>query len=264
MPEWMKQQEDYNRIEHKAGYIIKNLNKFSSLLRFLRNEHNYNNNKDIEAYLRILFLIIYILCIVKSYSIYQLWICILFILIELSSNSGLLICSILKKSIVTFIFPFAMFIPYLFYGKINNSIFYLVKIFTVMLSVQIFISNTTIYDITKSLKKIYCPNIIIFIMDIMIKYLNITTYLIYDILQAIIIRNIGIDNNKYNTIGGLFANVFIKITSCGEDIYNAMECRGFTDKYVNVKSKYIKKNDVLYIFKNIIFLIIYYYIDQLI
>ena len=260
MPDWLENDENYKLNTKKDDYVRKNIIRFNSLIKLVQRENVYNCNNEINSSLKILSLILLMILISASRDMYQLWICILFVMIQMSLNSGKIILNILKKSLLMFIFPLIIFIPYAICAPISIALIYYLKIFTMMIEVQMFISGTTIYDIGQSLKQIRCPDVIIFVMDIVIKYLNCTAYLIRDVLQAINIRNVGKDIHKYNTIGGLFSKIFIKVKRCGEELYNAMECRGFTDTYAKPSVKHMSKKDVLFILCHILFIVIYFYV----
>lgn len=241
MPDWLENDENYKLNTKKDDYVRKNIIRFNSLIKLVQRENVYNCNNEINSSLKILSLILLMVLISASRDTYQLWICILFVMIQMSLNSGKIILNILKKSLLMFIFPLIIFIPYAICAPISIALIYYLKIFTMMIEVQIFISGTTIYDVGQS-------------------YLNCTAYLIRDVLQAINIRNVGKDIHKYNTIGGLFSKIFIKVKRCGEELYNAMECRGFTDTYAKPSVKHMSKKDVLFILCHILFIVIYFYV----
>ncbi|WP_455539851.1 energy-coupling factor transporter transmembrane component T [Terrisporobacter sp.] len=263
IPQWLESDEDYKLNDKKDGYITKNLRRFDKLVKLMQRERIYNYANGINASLKILSLILTIVLITLSKDIYQIWICMLFITLQIALNPGEIIIDILKKSVLTFIFPLIVFAPYALYAPAGTVINYYLKIFIIMLEVQIFVASTTVYSIGQALKQLHCPDVIIFIMDIVIKYLNFSTYLMCDILQAINMRSIGRDNKKYTTIGGIFTNVFNKVKRCSEELYTAMECRGFTDTYVKVPGKSINKKDILFIVCHVIFIVIYVYVRSL-
>ncbi|WP_244833542.1 energy-coupling factor transporter transmembrane component T [Clostridium sp. BJN0001] len=260
MPEWIKNNENCEINIKKNDYLKKNFNRFFNLLKFLKKEPIYNEITNISTFFRILSLIMSVFLITICRGIFEIWICLLFVMIQLSLNRGKVICSILKKSLIMFIFPCIIFLPYCFYAPFNVIIPYYLKILIIMILVQNFIANATIYEIAESLKQMHCPDIIIFITDIIVKYLKCITYLMCDVLQAVIMRNIGEDSHEYNTIGGLFGNIFIKMKRCGESLSCAMECRGFSGSYVRKTREKIKKMDVIFILFNIIFVCIYFYV----
>jgi energy-coupling factor transporter ATP-binding protein EcfA2 len=87
--------------------------------------------------------------------------------------------------------------------------------------------NTKWSEISKSLKLLFIPDIFIWIIDITIKYIVLLGEHSINLLYALKLRAIGITSNKYNSLTGIMGNLFIKSYKASEEMFYAMECRGF-------------------------------------
>lgn len=69
-------------------------------------------------------------------------------------------------------------------------------------------------------------------------------------LYSLKLRSVGKNTGKYTSLSGIAGTMFIKSKEMAEDMYSAMECRGFTGEYhVNSKLKFTFA-DFIYIMIN--------------
>jgi cobalt/nickel transport system permease protein len=52
-----------------------------------------------------------------------------------------------------------------------------------------------------------------------------------NMMYALKLRSVGKNKNKYTSLSGIAGSMFIKSKEMAEDMYAAMECRGFTGEY---------------------------------
>lgn len=80
-----------------------------------------------------------------------------------------------------------------------------------------------------------------------------------ELLYSLKLRSVGKNRSKYNSLAGIVGTMFIKSTEMAEEMYSAMECRGYTGDY-KLHDK-LKPNfaDLVYVFINggIIFTFVY-------
>ena len=55
--------------------------------------------------------------------------------------------------------------------------------------------------------------------------------LITELLTSLQLRSVGKNNKKYSSIGGVMGVTFVRGTEMNRQMYEAMQCRGFTDDY---------------------------------
>ena len=119
--------------------------------------------------------------------------------------------------------------------------------------------NTKWSEISKALKLIFIPDIFIWIMDITIKYIVLLGEHSINLLNALKLRSIGITANKYNSLTGIMGNLFIKSYKMSEEMFHAMECRGFVGEYTTKVNLKLKKMDYVYLAINILLVILFIY-----
>ena len=80
-------------------------------------------------------------------------------------------------------------------------------------------------------RKAHIPGTVIFIIDITFRYIVLLGNLMQDLLTAVSLRSIGRNDKKYNSVGGVMGVTFLRGTEMNKEMYEAMQCRGFTDDY---------------------------------
>ena len=81
------------------------------------------------------------------------------------------------------------------------------------------------------LKKLHVPSVFVFTLDITLKYIVLLGDLIKDLLTSLTLRSVGKNNKKYQSVGGVMGQTFIRSVKMSQEMYEAMQCRGFTDDY---------------------------------
>ena len=75
------------------------------------------------------------------------------------------------------------------------------------------------------------PGTVIFIIDITFRYIALLGNLMQELLTAVSLRSVGRNDKKYNSVGGVMGVTFLRGTEMNKEMYEAMQCRGFTDDY---------------------------------
>ena len=122
----------------------------------------------------------------------------------------------------------AMFIQL---SGIRNELLVVIKVFFSISTLSIFNHTTQWNHITGALRKLHIPGIFIFTLDITLKYIVLLGNLITDLLTSLQLRSVGKNNKKYSSIGGVMGVTFVRGTEMNRQMYEAMQCRGFTDDY---------------------------------
>ena len=123
------------------------------------------------------------------------------------------------------------------------------------------LSHTTKWsEISKSLKLLFIPDIFIWIMDLTIKYIVLLGEHSIDLLYALKLRSIGITPNKYNSITGIIGNLFVESYKMSEEMFHAMECRGFVGEYTTKANLKLNKIDYVYFITNILLVSLFVYL----
>jgi cobalt/nickel transport system permease protein len=160
------------------------------------------------------------------------------------------------------VFTFVILLPAAFWGNSYSSVMITSKVFTTVMAVNILSHSTRWNSITNALKRFFVPDIFIFVLDITIKYILMLGDFSLNMLYSIKLRSVGRNENKYASLSGVAGTMFIKSKEMAEDMYAAMECRGFTGEYIiNSKLKFTFA-DYLYIIINIGIIFIFVYLGR--
>lgn len=256
VPQWLSAKDNYIPKEEKNLYIEKSIFSLIKIVSIIR--HNKNQDKlvySINPTLKIISIIIMILCVAISRSFIYLWtvdvyVIINIVLLEKKSRKRILLNS--------FMFPLITLIaliPAMLHGNIHNSLLLFQKLIITILLMNLLSHNTKWSEISKSLKLLFVPDIFIWIMDISIKYIVLLGEYSINLLYALKLRSIGVTSNKYRSLTAIMGNLFIKSYKISEDMFHAMECRGFTGEYTAKVNLKLNKSDYVYLTINVLLVI---------
>ena len=260
VPEWLSVKDNYIPKEEKNLYVEKSIFSLIKIISIIR--QNKNQDKliySINPTLKVVSIIVMILCVSISRSFIYLLLIDIYVLINLFLMEKKSRKRILFKS---FIFPLVTLIaliPSMFYGNIYNSLLIFQKLIITILLMNLLSHNTKWSEISKSLKLLFIPDMFIWVMDITIKYIVLLGEHSINLLNALKLRSIGINYNKYNSLTGIMGNLFIKSYKMSEEMFHAMECRGFVGEYTTKVNLKLKKMDYVYLAINILLVSLFIY-----
>ncbi|KPU27269.1 cobalt permease [Caloranaerobacter sp. TR13] len=165
--------------------------------------------------------------------------------------------NILVTSLVIPLFTLIMLIPSMLRGNIANNLLLLQKIIVNIILVNCLSYTTKWNQITKSLKLLFIPDLFIWVMEITIKYIVLLGEYSVNLLYALKIRSVGKNYDKYNSLFRIIGNLFLKSKQMSEEMFSAMECRGFVGEYTIQMKFSFKKADLLYCIVNISLVVIF-------
>lgn len=261
IPEWLSEKDDYIPKEEKSLYIEKSIFSFIKIISIIR--QNKNENKLIyliNPALKVISSIIMVLCVSISRSFIYLLLIDIYVLINLFFIKKKSRKRIFLRSLIFPVITLIALIPSILYGNIYNSLLLFQKLIITILIMNLLSHNTKWSEISKSLKLLKIPDIFIWIMDITIKYIVLLGEYSINLLYALKLRSIGITSNKYNSLTGIMGNLFIKSYKMSEEMFNAMECRGFIGEYTAKINFKFNKIDYIYCAINIMLIILFLYL----
>lgn len=170
------------------------------------------------------------------------------------------IVKILRVSFVMAFFTFVVLLPAAFWGNSFSCVMITSKVFATITAVNILSHSTRWNSITSALKRFFVPDIFILVLDITIKYIVMLGDFTLNMLYALKLRSVGKNTSKYTSLSGIAGTMFIKSKEMAEEMYNAMECRGFTGEYHVRKDFQFAIVDFIYVMINvgIIFIFLYF------
>ncbi|MEA4894042.1 MAG: energy-coupling factor transporter transmembrane component T [Oscillospiraceae bacterium] len=261
MPEWLLQSENYAPISDKDTFVNKSILSFLSLLSRVRAQSGYEEDRlFVSPVFKLVFTLLYIVLLSVSQSSAFIYMMIVYIALVLCALPGKDIIKVLRGSIVAAVFTLIIMLPALFAGNMYSFTMIPVKVFATITAVNIMSYSTRWDRLIGALKRFHCPDLFIFVFDITIKYIVMLGEFSLEMLYALKLRSVGKNKRKYASLGGIGGTLFIKSKEMSEEMYSAMECRGFTGEY-KIRDRFrIRPADCIYILINagIVYTFIYF------
>jgi cobalt/nickel transport system permease protein len=240
----------------KKGFIEKNILSFFGVFSNLRREKTAPSFlSSVNPAVKFLS----VLALILSVSLSRELSYVLFIGIVCFVTAAIFPRKELKKILtlvgVAFLFALIIILPSVFLFKTYSSLFIVLKITVSVLCVNVFVYSTRPAEISSSLKALFVPDVIIFIIGITIKHIIISGDTAVNMLMALKKRTIGDFRTLRNVYGvkhaqslfGMLGVLFIKSKNMSENAYDAMVCRGFNGEYEKTGSLKLCLHDYMYI-----------------
>lgn len=263
MPEWLLKDENYITQADKDTFINKSILSLLSILSRIRAQSGYSDHFfGVSAVLKVVFTFLLVALISLSRSFTFVIVINVYLLFILSMLHGEEILKILKISFIVTVFTFIILLPAAFWGNYYSIFMITPKIFATVMAVNILSHSTQWNSITGALKTFFVPDIFILVLDITIKYIILLGEFSLNMLYSLKLRSVGKNKEKYTSLSGIAGTMFIKSKEMAEDMYVAMECRGFTGEYrIHTKFKFTI-SDFIYILINAIIVFTFIYLGR--
>ena len=258
--EWLFKKENYIPMKDNDSFINKTIMHFIGLLGKIKKEKVVENGflYNINPMLKLVSTIILIILLSISKESTYIYVIGTYFLVQLATIDGKLVKKIFLLSISIPIFTFIMLIPSMIMGNIHNNLMIILKIAITLIGINILSNTTAWHDITKTFKLLFISDLFILVFDITIRYIYLLGEFSLQMLYALKLRSVGKNKNKLKDITSIIGNLFFKTKTMGEDMYSAMECRGFTGEYVSYKKLKLIFIDYIYLIVTISLIIIFF------
>lgn len=264
MPEWLLKDENYIPQPDKDTFINKSILSILGLLSRIRAQSEYKADRfGVNAVFKVVFTVLLVVLLSTSKSFMFVLIVGVYLLVILSLMDAKEIVRILKVSFAVAVFTFVVLLPSALWGNPYSCIMITSKVFATVAAVNLLSQSTRWNSITSALKRFFVPDIFILVLDITIKYIVLLGEFSLNMLYSLKLRSVGINKSKHTSLSGIAGTMFIKSKEMSEDMYAAMECRGFTGEY-RVYSRFrFAFADAVYMIINAAMIFIFIYFERL-
>ena len=233
IPEWMKKTEDYVPPADGGAFYYRTLKSLGGIMSRLRLESGREGRFSLPAGVRLLLMIALIILVSVTQNDLVIMAVGAVALVRLALMQAEDIGAVVKAVLVAVIMAAVIFAPAVIMdpARLWNSIRVVAKILISVTLVGIFNRTTQWNHLTAVLRKAHIPGTVIFIIDITFRYIVLLGNLMQELLTAVSLRSVGRNDKKYNSIGGVMGVTFLRGTEMNKEMYEAMQCRGFTDDY---------------------------------
>jgi cobalt/nickel transport system permease protein len=264
MTDWLFKEDNYVPPKDKDKFIDKSIFSVLKVLSNIRKE-NFKGHKNrlglLNPVVKLLFTVILIIFISVTRDIKFIVIVGIANLILILFMTSKDISKIIYISLIIPFFTLITLLPSIATGNINNNILIIFKVFISVITVNILSFNTRWTELTKALKLFFVPDIFLLVFEITLKYIYILGEISIDMLYALRLRAVGKDNSKHTSISGIMGSLFLKSKDVSEEMYSAMECRGFTGEYTSITNFRLHIFDAVYIIYNLTIIFVYFFIN---
>ncbi|BCA87035.1 cobalt permease [Enterococcus saigonensis] len=244
MPEWLTHQNESLLSDKKDTFLIKNQKGLLFILEKFDASPEKNAATPIHPTLSFLSTIGLLLVMSLTQSLLVLWICGLYFMGMLLFMPPAKSRQILSKSVVLLIMPLFVYFPSLLLHQAN--LLFIIRLPFIAFVISHYTETTTSYQLLGLLKRWHLPNIVLFQLDITIKYIYLLAKVLLNMVKGIRARHVGNHHLKMYLGTNLIALVYLRSLDYGKKLQQAMEARGFDGTYHSQKIPF-KKTDYWYI-----------------
>lgn len=263
MPEWLLKDENYIPQSDKDTFVSKSILSLLSVLSRIKKQSGYRAETfHVSAVLKVVFTVFLIALLSLSRSFTFVIIINVYLLLLLSMMRTEDIVKILKMSFIVALFTFIILMPAAFWGNYYSMVMITPKVFATATAVNILSHSTRWHSITSALKTFFVPDIFILVLDITIKYIVLLGEFSLNMLFSLKLRSVGRNRSKYASISGVAGTMFIKSKEMAEDMYTAMECRGYTGEYRIHKTNKFTYADFIFMIINAVIIFVFFYLGK--
>ena len=229
----MKKIEEYVPPADGGAFYYRTLKSLGGIMSRLRLESGREGRFNLPAGVRLLLMIALIILVSVTQNDLVIMAVGAVALVRLALMPAEDISAVVKAVLVAVIMAIVIFAPAVIMDPVRlwNSIRVVAKILISVTLVGIFNRTTQWNHLTAALRKAHIPGTVIFIIDITFRYIVLLGNLMQELLTAVSLRSVGRNDKKYNSIGGVMGVTFLRGTEMNKEMYEAMQCRGFTDDY---------------------------------
>jgi len=232
MPEWLTAAEVYDPPTDKDRFIDKSILSFIGLISKIKQQSGREHDRLwVSPVFKLAFTILYIVLVSSTREFTFVYIMLTYIVLVLAALPAPDIRKCLRGALIATVFTYIILLPSALHGNSYSITMIPVKVFASITAVNILSYSTRWDHIIASLKRFHFPDMFIFVFDITIKYIVMLGEFALQMLYALKLRSVGHNKSKYGSIGGVGGTLFLKSRAMSEEMYSAMECRGFTGEY---------------------------------
>lgn len=142
------------------------------------------------------------------------------------------IAQVLKTTLAAGTFTVLVLLPAVFWGRGGHPAMITVKVLLSVASVKLVSATTVWATVPGAFKRLGVPDLFLLVFEVTLKYIHLLGEFALAMLYALKLRSVGRNPGKAASLSGIAGTLFLKSKEMAEDMYEAMECRGFTGEYL--------------------------------
>lgn len=233
LPNWMMEKDIYVPPDDGGTFIVKTIKSLGKVMTRIRVQKGHEKKYHLPAIVKLFLMILLILVTAVSHNKIVIMGLYALFLLYLCTWPAIDIWNVLKSGLAAMTLSLLIYVPAMIVNPqgAGNNLMVIAKVFLSVCFVSVFNHTTQWNHITQALKRLHVPGIFIFTIDISLKYIVLLGNLISELLTSLQLKSVGKNNKKYTSVGGVMGIAFIRGVELNTQMYEAMQCRGFTDDY---------------------------------
>lgn len=230
IPDWLKEQEEYNAPQDRDGFLTRSILSLMSMLASFRAK-TISYGSKYPAPLKLIVCLAMILTTSLARNMLIVYVILAILLAHICFLSGELLVRTIMTSLAAALLSAVILIPAVFLGSPQSMLTVSTKVFVSVGLIGLLASTTEWNKLTAGLAAFHIPDVFIFTLDITLKYIVILGNISMDMLNALKLRSIGRNKSKAQSVSGVLGVTFLKSRQMSEEMFQAMQCRGFEGEY---------------------------------
>ena len=233
LPEWMKKTEEYAPPRDGGAFYYKTLRSLGRVMSRLKAGGGKEGRYSLPAWLKLLIMLALIILVSATRNSTVIMAAGALVLMRLALLPAQDIGGIVKTALFAGALGAVLYAPAVIMNPaaLGNGIRLVLKIMICVTAMGEFNRTTQWNHVTGAMRKFHVPGVVIFIIDITFRYIVLLGRLMENLLTAVSLRSVGKNDRKYASVGGVMGVTFLRGTEMNREMYEAMQCRGFTDDY---------------------------------
>ncbi|MGA2545441.1 MAG: energy-coupling factor transporter transmembrane component T [Rectinemataceae bacterium] len=232
VPSWLLENEAYSPRSDRDAFIDRSILSFLGLLSRARTRGGKEEGRGtIDAFFKLIAVLLLLLLVSLTRSRTFLAVVGTFLLILLAAQRGERVATVLKTSLAVVLFTALILLPSALGGGTMPALVIVAKVFISVASVKLVSVSTEWASISGALRRLRIPDLFILVFDIALKYIALLGDFALSMLYALRLRSVGRNAGKRASLSGIAGTLFLKSKEMSEEMYAAMECRGFSGEY---------------------------------
>lgn len=231
IPEWMMQEESYMPLRDKNAFMKKSSGQILKILAKIKMQTALQGKKEISAGLGLLLMLTTVVLTVSAENLLLPGVLLGGMVVVLAFLDGVAIKSILKEVLAGMLFAVLFTLPAAWFGNFLILERMVLKTAVTVMAVALLNHKVRWNRMSMSLHRLHIPDTLLFVFDMMIKYLVVLGRVCGELMDALRLRSIGKNEQKGQSAAGVLGITYLKSQHMAEETYLAMHCRGFDGTY---------------------------------
>ena len=229
----MKKTEEYAPPRDGGAFYYKTLRSLGRVMSRLKAGGGKEGRYSLPAWLKLLIMLALIILVSATRNSTVIMAAGALVLMRLALLPAQDIGGIVKTALFAGALGAVLYAPAVIMNPaaLGNGIRLVLKIMICVTAMGEFNRTTQWNHVTGAMRKFHVPGVVIFIIDITFRYIVLLGRLMENLLTAVSLRSVGKNDRKYASVGGVMGVTFLRGTEMNREMYEAMQCRGFTDDY---------------------------------